>query len=93
MKLLPVIVAALVLGGCTTPNPDNFMGPMDYVFGEDIREVTFPDGRAGYVVYCERGIDYCYERSRHVCKGNYKVVSRTESDEDTRRSIEISCPA
>ncbi|MDC6657883.1 hypothetical protein OEZ74_26780 [Leclercia adecarboxylata] len=40
-----------------------------------------------------RGFEYCYERSREICGGNFKVLNRTDragEDEDERR-IEMAC--
>lgn len=85
MKRL-LLVCVVAVGGCATDEIDTF-------FGERLTSVTLPDGRAGHVVYCERGIDYCYERSRKQCGGNYEVVNRTESTEEVARKIEIVCDA
>lgn len=81
-----MLVGLLALGGCVTDDVDTF-------FGERLTNVTLPDGRAGHIVYCERGIDYCYERARKVCGGNYEIFARTESTEEVARKIEIACKA
>jgi len=89
-KLL--FAAALFAGGCaTTPDGTTFM---DAMYGEGVSKMTLPDGRQGYLVNCDaRGFDYCYERARQICSGNFTVINRTDrpgEDEDERR-IEIAC--
>lgn len=79
-----LLVGLLALGGCATDQIDTF-------FGERITQMTLPDGRPGHVVWCERGIDYCYSQARKVCGGNFEVLARTESTETVARKIEIAC--
>lgn len=87
-----LLVAAMALSGCSsTPDGTTFM---DAMYGEGVSKMTLPDGRQGYLVNCDaRGFEYCYERSREICGGNFKVLNRTDragEDEDERR-IEMAC--
>ena len=95
MKRLLVLVAALILSACETA-PDK-TSLLDTMYGESVSTVTLPDGRTAYIVNCDaRGIAYCYERSRAICKGgNYTVTNRIDRPgevEDIRR-LEIVCSA
>lgn len=93
MRILLTIGLAFAACGCTSAaDPSNYNGPLDYLVGEKIEKITFPDGAAGYVVYCERGgVSACYERARNVCKGNYTIRNRVESTLSADRRVEISC--
>ncbi|HRO68039.1 MAG TPA: hypothetical protein PL182_10780 [Pseudobdellovibrionaceae bacterium] len=44
--------------------------------------ITGPDGTENQLISCG-GVEYCYEKAREVCGGNYKIVntsSRTSGD-------------
>lgn len=53
-------------------------------------KITSPDGKTGYLVYCQRGWESkkdCHEKARMACGGDYKV--RTESSV----GMEVTCGA
>ena len=88
-----VVGLGLVLASCSTsPGQTGFT---DLMYGEGVSQMTMPDGTAGYLVNCDaRGFEYCYTRAREICKGNFKVVNRTDhadEDEGTVRRIEMVC--
>lgn len=87
------VLAALALSACST-SPDQ-TGFMDIVRGEGVSAMTMPDGSKGYLVNCDAsGFQYCYQRAREICKGNFKVLNRTDhadEDEGTVRRIEMVC--
>ena len=76
MRLL--LVGLIALSGCSTLEPVGKMSAAEVNWGEPIRAITTPDGKEGYVVSCVRGVDYCYERARKVCGGNYEVIDQNE---------------
>lgn len=84
--------AVLALSGCSsTPEGTTFT---DAMYGEGVSKMTLPDGRQGYLVNCDaRGFDYCYERSREICKGNFTVLNRTDRPGrgEVERRIEMAC--
>ena len=88
MKRL-LLVCALVVGGCA--GPVGKMSADELAWGEPVKPVTLPDGRAGFIVSCARGGDYCYERARSVCGGDYEITRRVDPNERVDRSVEIVC--
>lgn len=63
--------------------------------------VTFPDGRAGHIVYCggtASSMAECYDDARKICGGNYELLEKatsqriySEGRSTENRSIEIVC--
>ena len=69
-----LLLTALALAGCAS-------GP---------ERITSPDGKTGYLVYCQRGWESkkdCHEKARSACGGDYTV--RTESNV----GMEVTCPS
>lgn len=89
MKLLLALTAAVVVGGCV--EPVGKMSAGEVMWGEPVRPITLPDGKPGFIVSCDRGPEYCFERARQTCGGNYDILRRSESTETDRRTMEISC--
>lgn len=88
MKAL-LLASVFAAGGCT--GSVGKMSPAEAMWGEPVRPITLPDGRPGFFVSCDRAADYCYERARQACGGNFDVVRREEPDEFVDRSIEVVC--
>lgn len=64
MKPLLLVLSVLALGSCALP-PES---------------VTGPDGKSGFLVYCNRGYESkrdCHQKARSACRGDYSI--RTES--------------
>lgn len=68
MKLLPVIVAALVLGGC------EMLQPLDAP-----KAFVAPDGRPAFSMNCANGMAACHNQARKACDGNYEILNQGES--------------
>lgn len=88
-----LVLGLVVLGGCSTVDPVGKMSAAEVNWGEPIRAIVTPDGKEGFVVSCDRSVDYCYERARQVCGGNYEVIRRVDPDVKVGRTVEIACKA
>jgi hypothetical protein len=88
-----MLVGLVALGGCSTLDSVGKMSAAEVNWGEPIRQIITSDGKEGFVVSCDRGVEYCYERSRQVCGGNYEVIRRVDPDVKVGRTVEIFCKA
>jgi hypothetical protein len=43
-----------------------------------VKPIIGPDGTQNYLVTCD-GIEYCYDKAREVCGGNYQIVNTSSS--------------
>ncbi len=81
-----VLIAALMLGGCT-------------MFSGRVEPFITPDGKAGYIAYCGgefQKMTTCYDAARKQCSGDYQVIQQIEaerSDGGQRRRMEFLCAA
>lgn len=88
-----MLVGLVALSGCSTLDGVGKMSAAEVNWGEPIRPIITPDGKEGFVVSCDQSVEYCYERARQVCGGNYEVIRRVDPDDKVGRTVEIFCRA